>query len=86
VDDSMLRIASIVGPKLVKDGIFFAGLDIVGDKLVEINTISAGGLNIAGKLQERDFGSAVIEAVARKVFYKQQYREHIRNIELATLD
>jgi glutathione synthase len=86
VDDTMLRIASIVGPKLVKDGIFFAGLDIVGDKLVEINTISAGGLNIAGKLQERDFGSAVIEAVARKVFYKQQYREHIRNIELATLE
>jgi glutathione synthase len=46
------RLAAIVGPKLIKDGIFFAGLDIVGDKLVEINTISSGGLNIAGKLQE----------------------------------
>jgi hypothetical protein len=57
VDDTMLRLASIVGPKLIKDGIFFAGLDIVGDKLVEINTISSGGLNIAGKLQERDFGT-----------------------------
>lgn len=86
VDETMLRLASIVGPKLVKDGIFFAGLDIVGDKLVEINTISAGGLNIAGKLQERDFGTPVIQAVERKVFYKQHYREHIRNIELATLD
>jgi glutathione synthase len=86
VDDRMLRLASIVGPKLVKDGIFFAGLDIVGDKLVEINTISSGGLNSAGKLQDRDFGSPVIEAVERKVFYKQQYGEHIRNIELATLD
>ncbi len=86
VDEAMLRLASIVGPKLVKDGIFFAGLDIVGDKLVEINTISAGGLNIAGKLQERDFGTPVIEAIERKVFYKQHYREHIRNIELATLD
>jgi glutathione synthase len=86
VDETMLRIASIVGPKLVKDGIFFAGLDIVGDKLVEINTISSGGLNIAGKLAGRDFGTPVIDAVERKVFYKKQYGEHIRNIELATLD
>jgi glutathione synthase len=86
VDEDMLRLASIVGPKLKKDGIFFAGLDIVGDKLVEINTISAGGLNIAGKLQETDFGEPVIEAVERKVFYKRHYGEHIRNIEIATLD
>lgn len=82
----ILRLAGIVGPKLVKDGIFFAGLDIVGDKLVEINTISAGGLNIAGKLQDTDFGTPVIEAVERKVFYKHHYGEHIRNIEIATLD
>lgn len=86
VTDSMLRLAAIVGPKLVKDGIFFAGLDIVGDKLVEINTISAGGLNIAGKLQSADFGTPVIEAVERKAFYKRYYGEHIRNIEIATLD
>jgi glutathione synthase len=86
VDDTMLRLAAIVGPKLIKDGLFFAGLDIVGDKLVEINTISSGGLNSCGRLQERDFGTPVIDAVARKVFYKQHYGEHIRNIELATLE
>lgn len=86
VDDTILELASIVGPKLIKDGIFFAGLDIVGDKLVEINTISAGGLNIAGELQNVDFGGPVIEAVERKVFYKRHYGEHIRNIEIATLD
>ena len=87
VDDAMLRLAAIVGPKLVKDGIFFAGLDIVGDRLVEINTISAGGLNIASRLQgDVDFGGAVIERVERKVFYKHHYGEHIRNIEIATLE
>lgn len=86
VNDTMLELAAIVGPKLVKDGIFFAGLDIVGDKLVEINTISAGGLNGAGRLEGVAFGPAVIEAIERKVFYKRHYGEHIRNIELATLD
>ena len=86
VTDEMLELAAIVGPKLIKDGIFFAGLDVVGDKLVEINTISTGGLNIAGKLLDVDFGEPVIEAVERKVFYKRHYGEHIRNIEIATLD
>jgi glutathione synthase len=86
IDERMLELAAIAGPKLVKDGIFFAGLDIVGDKLVEINTISAGGLNVASRLEDADFGSAVIAAVERKVFYKRHYGEHIRNIELATLD
>ena len=86
MDDDMLRLAAIVGPKLIKDGIFFAGLDIVGDKLVEINTISSGGLNICGKLHDTDFGTPVIEAVERKVFYKRHYGEHIRNIEIATMD
>ena len=86
IGDTELRLARVVGPKLVKDGLFFAGIDIVGDRLVEINTISAGGLNIAGKIQDTDFGGAVIEAVERKVFYKRHYGEHIRNIELATLE
>jgi glutathione synthase len=44
----MLEIAEIVRPRLLADGIFDVGLDIVGDKLVEINAISSGGLNAAG--------------------------------------
>jgi hypothetical protein len=67
VTDRMLELASIVGPKLKRDGIFFAGLDIVGDKIVEINTISTGGLNITSVLEKTDFPSEVIRLVARKV-------------------
>ncbi len=86
VDERMLRVARIVGPRLVKDGIFFAGLDVVGDRLVEINAISAGGLHSARELEGVDFGPAVIEAVERKVFYRRHHGEQIRNIEVATLD
>ena len=39
-----LHIAEIVRPKLVQDGMFLVGLDIVGDKLMEINVFSPGGL------------------------------------------
>src|SRR5690606_6474913 len=55
ITDRMLEIAEIVRPRLLADGIFDVGLDIVGDKLVEINAMSAGGLNAAGELEGVDF-------------------------------
>lgn len=85
VTDRMLELASIVGPKLKRDGIFFAGLDIVADRIVEINCISTGGLNIAGRLQKVDFAAPVIEKIERKVEIHREYRGHISNIELATM-
>lgn len=33
-----------VGPKLVNDGIFFAGLDLIQGKLLEVNVLSPGGI------------------------------------------
>ena len=40
ISDSDLYIANIVGPELVKRNILFAGLDIIGDRLTEINVTS----------------------------------------------
>lgn len=33
-----------IGPKLVNDGIFFAGLDLIQEKLIEVNVLSPGGI------------------------------------------
>jgi glutathione synthase len=82
----MLEIAEIVRPRLLADGIFDVGLDIVGDKLVEINAISAGGLNAAGRLEGVDFGSEVVRLIERKVNYRRQYGAQLRNRALAVLD
>jgi glutathione synthase len=85
VTDRMLELAAIVGPKLKRDGIFFAGLDIVGERIVEINCISTGGLNVAGVLEKVDFATEVIRRIERKVEIRRQYGGHIANIELATM-
>lgn len=82
----MLEIAEIVRPRLVADGIFDAGLDIVGDKLVEINAISSGGLNAAGKLEGVHFGEAVVRLIERKVAYRRRYGHQMRNRALAVLE
>lgn len=88
IDDDILAIAAAVGPRLREDGIFLVGLDIVGGKLLEINTISPGGLYSAARLEGVDFGAAVIEAVERKVETLERARRAgrvVSNRELAGL-
>ena len=53
------RIAEAVGPMLAERGVLFAGIDVIGDRLTEINVTSPTGVreidrhfstNIAGSL------------------------------------
>jgi glutathione synthase len=67
VSHEMLEIAEIVRPRLERDGMFLVGLDIVGNKLLEINVFSPGGLGMAATLEGADFTAAVIEALEQKV-------------------
>jgi glutathione synthase len=83
--DAALRIAEVIRPKLVMDGMFLVGLDIVGDKLMEVNVFSPGGLGTAQKLEKVDFSRAVIEALERKAQYHAHYRRGSDNPVLATL-
>ncbi|MGI9084217.1 MAG: glutathione synthetase [Aeromicrobium sp.] len=83
VTDEMLEMVEIVRPKLVSDGMFLVGLDIVGDKLMEINVFSPGGLGSAHSLYEVDFAPAIIGELERKLNIRQHYPE-ITNRTLAT--
>jgi len=85
VTDEMLELAEMVRPKLVQDGIFFAGLDIVGNKLLEVNVFSPGGLHIASKLAGVDYIEAFVQILEKKVNYKKYYRHNFNNIEMNSL-
>ena len=85
VTDVMLRVAEIVRPKLVQDGMFLVGLDIVGDKLMEINVFSPGGLGSAQRFTGVNFCKVVIEALERKVSYMRYYGRNFDNIDMCTL-
>jgi glutathione synthase len=85
VDSKALQIAEIVRPKLVEDGMFLVGLDIVGDKLMEINVFTPGGLGSAQTFEGVNFAVAVIVALERKVHYMGYYRRNFNNVDMATL-
>jgi len=85
VTETALKVAEIVRPKIVQDGMFLVGLDIVGDKLMEINIFSPGGLGSAQKFEGVNFCRGVIQALERKVQYMEFYRRNFDNREMAVL-
>lgn len=85
IGDTELRIAEIVRPKLVQDGMFLVGLDIVGDKLMEINVFSPGGLGSAQSFEKVNFCTPILDALERKVRYMEFYKRKFNNKEMAVL-
>jgi glutathione synthase len=85
VTADMLRLVDAVRPKLLDDGMFLVGLDIVGDKLMEVNVFSPGGLGSCQRLYGADFAVPVIEDLERKVELRRHYGPALDNVRLATL-
>ena len=81
----MQRIVDVTAPKLISDGLFFVGLDIVKDKLIEINVLSPGGMEHFHEVGLPDFSEYIVESIERKVEYKKLYGHHISNKELACM-
>ncbi|WP_299155595.1 glutathione synthetase [uncultured Christiangramia sp.] len=82
----MQRIVDLTAPKLIRDGLFFVGLDIVKDKLIEINVLSPGGMEHFKDIGLSPFTDYIIEAIERKVEYKNMYKGQLSNRTLATMD
>jgi glutathione synthase len=85
ITDKILSLADMVRPKLVQDGMFLVGLDIVGDKILEINVFTPGGLWGASKMHKTDFGETILMSLESKLAIRGAYLASISNRELATL-
>jgi glutathione synthase len=85
VDPKALELVEIVRPKLVRDGMFLVGLDIVGDKLMEINVFSPGGFGSAQKFEGVNFSEAVVKSLQRKTQAMAYYRRQFSNLSMAIL-
>jgi glutathione synthase len=82
-DETALLLAEIAAPRLIRDGMYFAGLDIVGDKMMEINVDTPGGINMAEDITGKDFSGAIVKDLERKVRMRQHYKD-LPNDKLAT--
>ncbi len=56
-----------IGPKLVKDGLYFVGIDVIGGKLVEVNVMSPGGISFMNKVYKTKIQAKVIDFIESRV-------------------
>lgn len=61
------RVAVAIGPRLRREGLFLVGMDLIGDKLIELNVFSPGGLFDAERFCGVSFTGAIIEAIEKRV-------------------
>ena len=66
VDDRDREIAAAVGPELVRLGIVFAGIDVIGGWLTEVNVTSPTGLREIADLGGPRLEVDVLDAVERR--------------------
>ena len=59
-----------IGPILKKRGIIFAGLDVIGDYLTEVNVTSPTGIRELDRQYGIDIAGMLIEAIERKLINK----------------
>lgn len=67
ISDSDRYIASIVGPELVKRNIMFAGLDVIGDKLTEINVTSPTCIKEINEAYDTNIALDLMRAIEAKL-------------------
>ncbi|HLS38843.1 MAG TPA: hypothetical protein VK023_11295 [Sphingobacterium bovisgrunnientis] len=74
VTEDTLALVKKVSAKLRGDGMYLVGLDIVGDKIMEINVFSPGALSAASSLNEVDYIAYLIQDVEEKAknYYAKQ--------------
>ncbi len=61
------EICQRIKPKLVNDGLYFVGIDIIGDKLVEINCVSPGGIPRINRFDNVKLESKVVDFIEEKI-------------------
>ena len=66
--DDDQRIATIVGPELRKRNILFAGLDVIGDRLTEINVTSPTCIKEINTAYNTNIALDLLRVIERRVF------------------
>jgi len=61
------RICERIREKLIADGLYFVGIDVIADKLVEVNCVSPGGIPRINQLNNDRIERKVIDFIEQKV-------------------
>lgn len=67
-----IEICKNIGPRLIQDGLYFAGVDIINEKLIEVNVLSPGGIANINRLNKTKLQKKVIDFVEEVVEHRDK--------------
>ena len=85
IGDTELRVAELIRPKLIADGMFLVGIDIVGDKILEVNVFSPGNLQSCSKIAGVNFAEPIVASIERKLEISKEFGGAFDNKALAVM-
>lgn len=75
------ELCKLIGPKLVRDGLYFVGIDVINGKLIEVNVLSPGGIMRINKLNRVKLQTKIIDFIENVIDTKKYI--HARKSEFA---
>lgn len=69
LSDNDWRIAEIVGPKLKEMGIVFAGIDVIGDYLTEVNVTSPTCIRELDEIYNLDIAGDLFDCIEKDILW-----------------
>ncbi|MGJ1332168.1 glutathione synthase [Sphingobacterium siyangense] len=72
ISPELLLMVDKIRDKLVQDGMYFVGLDVVGDRIMEINVFSPGALCQTEEIVKEDFSALIIKKIAERVAFRER--------------
>ncbi|MCP3944818.1 MAG: glutathione synthase [Desulfobacteraceae bacterium] len=69
---AQINICERIKPKLIQDGLYFVGIDVIGDKLVEVNCISPGGIPRINLFNNDKLESTLVDFIEEKIIESKQ--------------
>ena len=85
ITERQLRVAELIRPKLIEDGMFLVGIDIIGDTILEVNVFTPGNLFTCGEMAGVNFASHVLASIERKLQIRDEYPAQFTNAALAVM-
>lgn len=71
-----------IGEKLVRDGIYYAGLDLINGKLIEVNVMSPGTITDINKLNKVKLQETIIDYLERVTSERKRLKANFRPEDL----
>ena len=67
LSDREKEICKLIGPRLVADGLYLVGVDLIGEKLIEINVLNPGGIVNINRLCKTRLQAKVFDFIEESV-------------------